>query len=57
MRDEQGEPTGVLKESALKLADPVMPKLTKREKIESLRGAIAEAHRLGRDKRSGGGHR
>ncbi|MDX1925962.1 MAG: amidohydrolase [Pirellulaceae bacterium] len=47
VRDAQGEPTGVLKESAMSLADGVLPKLTRAEKQETLRAAIREAHRLG----------
>lgn len=47
VRDAQGEPTGVLKESAMSLADEVLPKFTSAEKQEALRAAIREAHRLG----------
>jgi predicted amidohydrolase YtcJ len=47
VRDAQGEPTGVLKESAMSLADGVLPKFTRAEKQEALRAAIREAHRLG----------
>ena len=47
VRDAQGEPTGVLKESAMTLADGLMPKLTSGEKADALRVAIREAHRLG----------
>lgn len=47
VRDAKGEPTGVLKESAMSLADGVMPKLTSDEKKDALRAAISESHRLG----------
>ena len=47
VRDAQGEPTGVLKESAMTLAEGLMPKLTSAEKADALRVAIREAHRLG----------
>ncbi len=47
VRDEMGEPTGVLKEAAMSLADGVMPKLTSAEKSAAIRTAIREAHRLG----------
>lgn len=42
-----GEPTGVLKEAAVDLLDPVLPKPTHDEKRSALRNAVAEAHRLG----------
>ena len=47
VRDAKGEPTGVLKESAMSLADGVMPKLTSAEKRDAIRAGIREAHRLG----------
>ncbi len=47
VRDAKGEPTGVLKESAMSLADSVMPKLTRTERMEAFRAGIREAHRLG----------
>ena len=47
VRDSKGEPTGVLKESAMSLADGVMPKLTSAEKKDAIRAGIREAHRLG----------
>lgn len=47
VRDAKGEPTGVLKESAMSLVDSVMPKLTSREKADAIWAAIREAHRLG----------
>ena len=47
VRDAKGEPTGVLKEAAMSLADSVMPKLTSSEKADALRAAIREAHQLG----------
>ncbi len=47
VRDASGEPTGMLKEAAMKLAEPILPKLNREEKAEALRVAILEAHRLG----------
>jgi predicted amidohydrolase YtcJ len=47
VRDAMGEPTGMLKESAMSLADAVMPKLTSAEKKDAIRAGIREAHRLG----------
>jgi predicted amidohydrolase YtcJ len=47
VRASNGEPTGVLKEAAMKLADAVMPKRTREEKIAAIQTAIVEAHRLG----------
>lgn len=42
-----GEPTGVLKEAAQALLDPVMPRRSREELRAALRAAVAEAHRLG----------
>lgn len=47
VRDANGEPTGVLKEAAISLADSLMPKLTSSEKADAIRAAIREAHQLG----------
>jgi predicted amidohydrolase YtcJ len=42
-----GEPTGVLKEAAVDLLDPVLPRPTHEEQRAALRSAVAEAHRVG----------
>jgi predicted amidohydrolase YtcJ len=42
-----GEPTGVLRGSAVDLVARVLPKPTQAEKVAALRAAIAEAHRVG----------
>ncbi len=42
-----GAPTGVLKETAQRLMDPVLPPLTRADRLRALRRAIREAHRLG----------
>lgn len=42
-----GEPTGVLKEAAMSLIAPVLPKPTRAEKIAAIRAATIEAHRRG----------
>jgi predicted amidohydrolase YtcJ len=42
-----GEPTGVLKEAAMALMTPRLPKPTRDEQIIALRAAITEAHRRG----------
>jgi predicted amidohydrolase YtcJ len=47
VRDVSGEPTGMLKESAMALAETLIPKLTRAEKSDAVRAAIREAHRLG----------
>lgn len=47
VRDAQGEPTGVLKESAQRLIDPIIPKPSRSESLLSLRAGIAAAHRFG----------
>ncbi len=47
VRDASGEPTGMLKESAMALAENLIPKLTRAEKTDAIRAAIREAHRLG----------
>jgi predicted amidohydrolase YtcJ len=47
VRDETGEPTGVLKESAQQLVYQLLPQPTRDEKLELLRKAIARAQSLG----------
>jgi predicted amidohydrolase YtcJ len=47
VRDERGEPTGVLKESAQDLVYPLLPQPTKDEKLELLRQAMRRAQTLG----------
>lgn len=42
-----GEPTGVLKEAAMSMMSPHMPKPTLEEKVAAVRSAILEAHRRG----------
>jgi predicted amidohydrolase YtcJ len=42
-----GEPTGHLKESAARLIDGVVPKVTDDDKREAIRAAVDEAHRFG----------
>lgn len=47
VKDARGEPTGVLKEAAMALMSPVVPKPTRAEKVAGLRAAMIEAHRRG----------
>jgi predicted amidohydrolase YtcJ len=47
MKDASGEPTGVLKEAAMQLMDPVLPVPPRAEQLAGLRAAIHEAHRVG----------
>ena len=47
VKDARGEPTGVLKEAAMSLMTPVLPKPSRAEKVGALRGAMTEAHRRG----------
>lgn len=42
-----GEPTGVLKETAMSLVGKLVPEPTREERLAALRLAIREAHRLG----------
>jgi predicted amidohydrolase YtcJ len=42
-----GEPTGVLKESAMQLMAPLLPRPTHDEQVAALRAAMTEAHRRG----------
>ena len=46
-RDAAGQPTGVLRDEAMKLVDAVIPHASEAEVDAAMRGAIAEAHRLG----------
>jgi predicted amidohydrolase YtcJ len=46
-RDDAGEPTGVLLESALKLATGAIPASTREERIEHVRRALADFARYG----------
>ena len=47
VKDARGEPTGVLKESAMGLMREVLPKADRAEKLAAIRAGIVEAHRLG----------
>jgi predicted amidohydrolase YtcJ len=47
VRDEHGDPTGALKESAYDLVEKVLPKPTREQRLAALRNAIKEANRLG----------
>jgi predicted amidohydrolase YtcJ len=47
VRDANGEPTGALKESAGDLVGRNMPKLTRAERLASLRKGIGEANKVG----------
>ncbi|MGH9176153.1 MAG: amidohydrolase, partial [Vicinamibacterales bacterium] len=42
-----GEPTGVLKEAAMSLMSPILPKPTRAETVAAIRAATTEAHRRG----------
>jgi predicted amidohydrolase YtcJ len=46
-RDEHGEPTGVLRDSAMRLVTDAAPNPTQPERIAAAEDAIAHAHRLG----------
>lgn len=46
-RDEDGEPTGILRDAASALLYDAMPRLSDEERVAALRDAIAQAHRLG----------
>ena len=46
-RDAAGQPTGVLRDEAMKLVDAVIPHASEAEVDAAMRDAIAEAHRLG----------
>jgi predicted amidohydrolase YtcJ len=47
VKDAAGEPTGVLKESAMALVRSVMPKPTRAARLDAIRAGIREAHRFG----------
>ena len=47
LRDERGEPTGILKETAAGLVGRVVPQPTREEKLRALELALAEARRYG----------
>jgi predicted amidohydrolase YtcJ len=47
LRDAQGEPTGILKETAGGLVARVVPDATREERMEALERALAEARRYG----------
>ena len=47
VKDSNGEPTGVLEETAIALVGKLAPKPTRDERLRALRAAIAEAHRHG----------
>lgn len=47
VRDENGEPTGALKEAAQALVRKVVPEPSRKEKLEALRRGLAEARRFG----------
>jgi predicted amidohydrolase YtcJ len=47
LRDERGEPTGILKETAAGLVGRVVPEPTEAERLEAVERALAEARRYG----------
>lgn len=47
LRDERGEPTGILKETAASLVSRVVPEPTQEEKMHAIELALAEARRDG----------
>ncbi|OLE55977.1 MAG: hypothetical protein AUG51_00590 [Acidobacteria bacterium 13_1_20CM_3_53_8] len=47
MRDERGEPTGILKETAAALVSRVVPEPTQEEKMQAIERALGEARRYG----------
>jgi predicted amidohydrolase YtcJ len=47
VKDAKGEPTGVLKESAMALIREVLPKPDRSQRLAAIRTGIREAHRLG----------
>jgi predicted amidohydrolase YtcJ len=47
VKDAKGEPTGVLKESAMGLIREVMPKPDREQRLAAIRAGIRDAHRLG----------
>jgi predicted amidohydrolase YtcJ len=47
VKDAKGEPTGVLKESAMSLVRGVLPQADRTERLAAISAGIREAHRLG----------
>lgn len=47
VKDARGEPTGVLKESAMALLRDVMPKPDRAQRLSAIRAGVREAHRVG----------
>ncbi|MGH9348384.1 MAG: amidohydrolase [Vicinamibacterales bacterium] len=47
VKDARGEPTGVLKEAAMRLMDGVLPQPDRAARLSAIRAGIREAHRLG----------
>jgi predicted amidohydrolase YtcJ len=47
VKDAKGEPTGVLKESAMALVRDVLPKPERAQQLMAIRAGMREAHRLG----------
>ena len=47
VKDAAGEPTGVLKESAMALMREVLPRKDRAQRLDAIRAGIREAHRLG----------
>jgi predicted amidohydrolase YtcJ len=47
VKDAAGEPTGVLKESAMALVRTVLPQPTRAERLDAIRAGMREAHRHG----------
>ena len=47
VKDAKGEPTGVLKESAMSLVRGVLPQADRTERLAAIRAGIREAHRFG----------
>jgi len=47
VRDGRGEPTGILKESAMSLMSPALPAPSRDEKLSALKAAVVEANRVG----------
>jgi predicted amidohydrolase YtcJ len=47
VKDQSGEPTGILKESAIALMGDVLPEPDHEQRLDAIRAGIREAHRLG----------
>jgi predicted amidohydrolase YtcJ len=47
VKDSKGEPTGILKESAMSLMRDALPKPERAQQLMAIRAGIREAHRLG----------